>query len=101
MVAACEAQTVRRIAFVAVLFHPSLWIPAVRQAIRFTPDGWWRRPPFLPLPDRSYWKFRVETVFGASPSPLHVIGAQRLVEYLLWCRMMDRMSTGTLYPRVQ
>ncbi|HEX4979989.1 MAG TPA: hypothetical protein VFV35_07985, partial [Acidimicrobiales bacterium] len=35
----------------AVLAHPSLWSTAVIQLGRLAPRGWWRRTPFLPLPD--------------------------------------------------
>jgi hypothetical protein len=49
---------------------------------RFTPDQWWRRPPFLPLPDRSYLRFRLETQYGGGRAP----DPADLVTYLEWCR---------------
>lgn len=48
------------------------------------PPGWWRRPPFLPLPAPDYLRFRMETAYGGAgdqePDP------GDLVTYLRWCR---------------
>lgn len=47
-----------------LLRHPSSWVAACRQARRLAPRGWWRRPPFLPLPDRRWIAFRTQTMYG-------------------------------------
>jgi hypothetical protein len=61
--------------------HPGLWPTALAQAHRLAPPRWWRRAPFLPLPDRDYVRFRLETQYGAGePAP------EDLVVYLRWCR---------------
>ncbi|HEV7862955.1 MAG TPA: hypothetical protein VGR20_09650 [Acidimicrobiia bacterium] len=44
--------------------------------------GWWRRPPFLPLPDPDYVRFRLQTAYGPHGTP----AADDLVAYLNWCR---------------
>ncbi|HZP29416.1 MAG TPA: hypothetical protein VFC99_10725 [Acidimicrobiia bacterium] len=99
-----------------MLAHPELWPTALRQAARLAPAGWWRRPPFLPLPDREYLRFRLETQYG-SPTPAAGAasvteggagypgagrarpwsGRERLrldpedvVTYLRWCRDQER-----------
>jgi hypothetical protein len=67
----------------AVLVRPTLWATAVRQAFRLAGRGWWRRPPFLPVPDREYLRFRLQTQYGDAdhePEPGDV------VTYLRWCR---------------
>lgn len=66
----------------AVLVHPSIWGVAIVQALRLAPTGWWRRRPFLPLPDPAYLRFRLETQYGSDrrPEPADV------VTYLRWCR---------------
>jgi hypothetical protein len=70
---------------VLVLARPRLWPTAVRQAGRLARPGWWRRPPFLPVPDRDYLRFRLETQYGdAEPDP------HDLVTYLEWCRAETR-----------
>jgi len=65
-----------------VLARPRLWPTAVTQAGRLARSRWWRRAPFLPIPDADYLRFRFETQYGprGSPDPLD------LVEYLEWCR---------------
>ena len=67
----------------AVLVRPRLWPTAVNQAFRMAPRRWWRRKPYLPVPDPAYLRFRLQTQYGtdsAEPSP------DDLVAYLEWCR---------------
>ncbi|HUQ39943.1 MAG TPA: hypothetical protein VM030_07280 [Acidimicrobiales bacterium] len=67
----------------AVLRRPGLWPTAVTQIRVLAPRGWWRRPPFLPLPDKDYLRFRLQTAYGDAdrdPEPADV------VTYLHWCR---------------
>jgi hypothetical protein len=62
-----------------------LWLTALRQAVRLARPDWWRRPPYLPVPDPDYLHFRLETQYGeAEPQP------RDLVTYLEWCRAMQR-----------
>jgi hypothetical protein len=47
------------------------------------PTGWWRRVPFLPVPDRSYLRFRIVTHLGdADRRPT----ADDVLNYLTWCQ---------------
>jgi hypothetical protein len=70
-------------AALAVVARPSLWAVAARQARVLAPPGWWRRPPFLPVPDPAYLRFRMQTAYGdVSRSP----DGDDLVAYLHWCR---------------
>jgi hypothetical protein len=66
----------------AVLVRPWLWSTAVRQLVRMARPGWWRRAPFLPLPDPDYARFRLETAYGPDGAPRR----EDLVSYLEWCR---------------
>lgn len=70
-------------AVVAVAVRPSLWGIAIVQVFRLAHSGWWRRPPFLPLPDRGYLRFRLETQYGDAD---HAIEPADVVAYLRWCR---------------
>jgi hypothetical protein len=66
-----------------LLRHPALWMTAIVQLGRLAAPGWWRRLPFLPLPDRDYLRFRMITAYGdpeREPEPAD------LVTYLEWCR---------------
>ena len=74
-------------ALIAVVRRPSLWFTAVRQAFRLAPNGWWRRVPFLPLPDERYMRFRMETQYG---NAMHSTEPRDLVTYLAWCRSYQR-----------
>ena len=54
------------------VMHPTLALDLVRVAWRFRAREWYRRPPFLPLPDATYLKWRMYTAYGdfdAVPSP--------------------------------
>jgi hypothetical protein len=71
-------------AAIAVGRRPPLWGTAVRQAAVLAEPGWWRRPPFLPLPAPAYLRFRLQAAYGGAgdrePEPAD------LVTYLRWCR---------------
>lgn len=72
---------------IAVALRPELWPTAVRQARRTARPGWWRRAPFLPVPDGDYLHFRLVTQYGETdepPTPGDV------VDYLAWCREWER-----------
>jgi hypothetical protein len=71
-----------------VLTRPRLWRTALRQAQRLAVPGWWRRPPFLPLPSRAYLGFRFETQYGRDG----VARPADVVAYLEWCRDLDRLA---------
>jgi hypothetical protein len=74
------------LAAVAVVVRPWLWATALRQLLRVARRGWWRRPPFLPVPDPGYVGFRLETAYGPNAAP----AAADLVAYLEWCRNRRR-----------
>jgi hypothetical protein len=69
----------------AVLAHPSIWWAGLAAVARLSRRGWWRRPPFLPLPGESYWRFRLVTAFGGTGTEAGLDGAD-VVAYLRWCR---------------
>lgn len=68
----------------AVGRRPRLWPTAARQARRLAPARWWRRPPFLPLPDRAWLRFRAETQYG---DPDRVPDPDDVVTWLHWARI--------------
>lgn len=70
-------------AVVAVAARPGLWPTALRQVAVLAPTRWWTRAPWLPVPDRNYLRFRMQTAYGdpgRAPEPADV------VTYLHWCR---------------
>ncbi|MEI7887714.1 MAG: hypothetical protein WCJ04_09995 [Actinomycetes bacterium] len=70
--------------FLAVLSHPSLWAVALRQMLYLAPQGWWRRAPFVPVPDAAYMRFRMVTAYGGDGST--AAEPEDLITYLRWCR---------------
>jgi len=63
------------------VIHPTLALDLVRVAWRFRARGWYRRAPFLPLPDATYLRWRMYTAYGdfdAVPSP------QEVERYVRW-----------------
>lgn len=75
----------------AVLRRPDLWWTALRQLRVLARPGWWRRPPFLPVPDRGYLAFRLQTMYG---DPDHRPAPADVVTYLEWCRAWPRISSA-------
>ncbi|MDP9070869.1 MAG: hypothetical protein M3N68_06220 [Actinomycetota bacterium] len=67
----------------AVAVRPSLWATALRQMLVLAAPAWWRRRPFLPLPDAAYVAFRLQAMYG---DPRHQPVPADVVTYLRWCR---------------
>ena len=76
--------------FLAVAIRPRLWWVAARQAVRIARGSWWRRAPFLPIPDGDYLRFRLETAYGevVVPRPADLVG------YLEWCATAPHPGHG-------
>ncbi len=74
----------RRPVILALALRPDLWATAVRASLRLAPTGWWRRAPYVPLPDPHYLRFRMVTAYGGDGS--HPPEPHDLVAYLEWCR---------------
>ncbi len=67
---------------ITIIPRADLWGVGVVQAKRFARSRWWSRAPFLPLPGNSYWKFRMESIYG---DPNALPSRSELIEYLEWC----------------
>ena len=70
--------------------RPRLIPYLLRAGWAFRARAWYRHPPFLPIPPRSYMAWRMETAFGdpdALPTP------EELERYLVWtARMRAQMG---------
>jgi hypothetical protein len=73
----------------AVAFRPSLWLTALGTAHRLAAPGWWKRRPFLPLPDERLWAFRMVTAYGHADA---IPNGPDVVSFLEWCRSAGRSS---------
>jgi hypothetical protein len=72
----------------AVAARPRLWPAALRQARALVVPGWWRRRPFLPVPDRAWLRFRMTTAYGDPDARIDVD------DLLTWLAWTDTMRTG-------
>ena len=65
------------------LLSPRLALDLWRTAWAFRRRGWWRRAPFLPLPDRPYLRWRMYTAYGdeAAVPPL-----EDVIRFARWRR---------------
>ena len=70
--------------------HPRLWPTAIRQLKRLAAKGWWRRPPFLPIPDSAYLEFRSATMYGGGHGAR--LNPTDVIEWLEWCRQWPAAS---------
>jgi hypothetical protein len=64
------------------LASPAVAVDLLRVAWRFRARGWWRRFPFLPLPDPAYVRWRMHTAYGdedAVPPPADVVRYARWI----------------------
>lgn len=60
---------------------PKLGVALARVAWRFRRRGWHKRFPFLPVPDRTYLKWRMHTAYGDHDA---VPPARDVERYALW-----------------
>jgi hypothetical protein len=63
------------------LLHPLDGVRLLRVMWRFRSRRWYRRFPFLPLPSRTYLRWRIHTAYGDDDA---VPPAEDLVRYARW-----------------
>ena len=63
------------------LRDPTLGVDLLRVGWRFRRRRWYRRPPFLPFPDREYLRWRMYTAYGDENA---VPPVADLVRYAKW-----------------
>jgi hypothetical protein len=63
--------------------RPRLAVDLLRTGWAFRRRGWWRRPPFLPLPDRAYLRWRMYTAYADESA---VPPTEDVVRFARWRR---------------
>lgn len=63
------------------LRDPATGVALLRVGWRFRRRRWWGRPPFLPLPDRTYLRWRMHTAYGEHDV---VPPAEDVIRYARW-----------------
>jgi len=70
------------------LRRPSIWRSLLGLAWASRREGWWKRPPFLPLPPADYLAWRSETAWG---DPEGTGSDAQMAGYLHWAARMRRL----------
>lgn len=71
----------------AVGRRPGLWGEGLRTLLAVSPRRWWRRRPFLPIPDADYATWRLATAHGNASVALD---ESELVSFLEWRKRQHR-----------
>ncbi len=74
-------------AALAVAIRPGLWIEGLRFLGAMAEPGWWRRPPFFPVPEPGYLRWRIATAYGSEDHPVR---PHDLVAVLRWRAALRR-----------
>ena len=65
------------------VLNPRLGLDLLRTLWAFRRRDWWSRPPFLPLPDRTYLRWRMFTVYADEDA---VPPVEDVVRFARWRR---------------
>lgn len=68
--------------------NPRLALDLARLAWSFRARGWYRRPPFLPLPPREYMRWRMATAYGDADA---IPPVDEVVRFAKWRRETMRL----------
>ncbi|HMA44762.1 MAG TPA: hypothetical protein VKO86_12125 [Gemmatimonadales bacterium] len=68
--------------------RPRLAVDLLRLTWSFRARGWYRRPPFLPLPPRAYIRWRMFTAYGDEAA---VPPVEDVVRFAKWRRETMRL----------
>ncbi len=70
------------------LLNPRLAVDLLRTAWAFRRREWWEKPPFLPLADRTYLRWRMFTAYGDESA---VPPVRDVVAFARWRRETMRL----------
>ncbi|HEU4828935.1 MAG TPA: hypothetical protein VFT04_07050 [Gemmatimonadales bacterium] len=70
------------------LVNPRLAVDLLRTGWAFRRRGWWREPPFLPLPDRTYLRWRMYTAYASEDA---VPPVEDVIRFARWRRETMRL----------
>jgi len=63
--------------------NPRVAVDLLRAAWAFRRRNWWRQPPFLPVPDPAYLRWRMYTAYGDEHA---VPPVQDVIRFARWRR---------------
>ena len=65
------------------LVNPAVAVDLLRVGWRYRRRNWWARAPFLPVPDRTYLRWRLYTAYGSEDA---IPPVADVVRYARWAR---------------
>lgn len=72
---------------VGLLRRPALIPAALNAALSLAPRQWWKKAPYLPIPDDGFVRFRQATANGDPNSPIEL---EDFLEWLEWRQLHQR-----------
>ena len=73
--------------FLRGLGEPRMAVDLITAAWAFRRRDWWKRPPFLPLPDQPYLRWRMYTAYGDEQA---VPPVEDVIRFARWRRELLR-----------
>lgn len=71
------------------LLRPRLALDLITAAWAFRRRGWWAAPPFLPVPDPAYLRWRMYTAYGSERA---VPPLRDVIRFVRWRRELLRLG---------
>ena len=71
------------------VLHPTLALDLLTAAWAFRRRRWWTTPPFLPVPDRAYLRWRMYTAYGDEDA---IPPARDVERFARWRRELLRLG---------
>ena len=72
-----------------LVVRPELWFTAFRQLFSLAESGWWKRLPFLPLPNQELIEFRSKTQYGSLETEIE---ADDVLAWLVWSKEFHQLK---------
>ncbi len=69
--------------------RPGLWATAFRQLFRLAESGWWKRFPFLPIPNQELIEFRSKTQYGSLEVEIEAVD---VFAWLVWSKEFQQLK---------
>ena len=72
-----------------LVVRPELWVTAFRQLFSLAESGWWKRLPFLPIPNDDLIEFRSKTQYGSLETEIE---ADDVLAWLVWSKEFQQLK---------
>ena len=67
------------------MLNPRIGLDLLALVWAFRRRGWWTRPPFVPLPDPTYMRWRMYTAYGEEQA---IPPAEDVIRFARWRRQI-------------